>query len=96
MYHYVHLADHRDIAHAPHAFLDADDDYRATDHDARGNRMRASDWRAIFNTLPKFCWHERTRPEAADRLPKQLAERFRAYDRDDLAITHYSIWGTAN
>jgi hypothetical protein len=45
MHHHIHLADHRDINANAHAFLSADDDYSPAQHDIRGNRLRASDWR---------------------------------------------------
>jgi Methyltransferase domain len=92
MYHYIHLADHRDIDRDPLAFLAADDDYSAAQHDLRGNRMRASDWRSIFQALD-FDWTERVAADPADRLPATLADRFRGYDCDDLRVTHYTVHG---
>jgi hypothetical protein len=91
MYHYVHLADHRNMDD-PLAFLSANDDYSSSQHDLRGNRLRASDWRAIFAALD-FDWSERTTAVSPDRLPASLADRFRSYDREDLLVVDYTVYG---
>jgi hypothetical protein len=91
-FHYIHLADHRDIACAPYAFLSADDEYTPDQHDLRGNRMRASDWRAVFASLD-FRWSVVTTPDAAELFPKTVCREFEAYDRDDLMINHFVIYG---
>jgi hypothetical protein len=92
MHHYIHLADHRDIGGNPLAFLSAADDYSSSQHDLRGNRMRASDWRGIFSALD-FDWSERTKAATPDRLPASIADRFRGYDRDDLLVVDYTVHG---
>ncbi|MGO4170717.1 class I SAM-dependent methyltransferase [Bosea sp. TAF32] len=50
--HAIHLEDHLDYRHNPHAFLAVDTDWRESDADARGNRLRASDWLRIFRSMP--------------------------------------------
>ena len=95
MYHFIHLADHRDIKNNPLAFLGAADDYIESQSDLRGNRMRASDWRVVFSMLDRFAWKENVGFDDGGKLPMPIAERFRGYDPDDLAVTHYSIWGRA-
>ena len=93
MYHAIHLEDHRDISGAPFAFLSRTDDYRASDFDVRGNRLRASDWRAIFAAISGFTWAEVAMPTAAHHLPVDLDPKFASYDADDLTIGHYVISG---
>jgi len=93
MYHFIHLSDHRDIRGDPLAFLGKDDDYTEGQFDLRGNRMRASDWRKLFEQLGGFNFLERASCEDGGHLPAKLAEQFRGYDPNDLATTHYSVWG---
>jgi len=92
MYHYIHLADHRDIVGDPYGFLAEHDDYAPSQHDVRGNLLRASDWRAIFAKL-NFAWSEAAHADDATLFPKKLAPRFRAYDRADLLVNHYIVYG---
>jgi hypothetical protein len=92
MYHYVHLADHRDIAGNPYGFLAENNDYSPGQHDVRGNRLRASDWRRVFARL-NFTWSEAVHPDDKRLFPKSLSPSFRAYDRADLLINHYIVYG---
>ena len=92
MYHYIHLADHRDIVGNPYGFLAEDDDYSSIQHDVRGNRLRASDWRRVFSKLD-FEWSEAAHTDDVRLLPKILAPRFRVCDREDLLINHYIVYG---
>jgi Methyltransferase domain len=92
MYHYIHLADHRDIAGNPYGFLAEDNDYSPTQHDMRGNRLRASDWRRVFARL-NFTWSEAAHTDDPKLFPRSLAPRFRAWDRDDLLVNHYIVYG---
>jgi SAM-dependent methyltransferase len=88
MVHNVHLEDHRDFARAPHAFLAASTDWRPTDCDLRGNRLRSSDWQRIFASLPNARVHvleEHRRPEHP--LPTALDPRFAGHHPDDLAVS---------
>jgi hypothetical protein len=92
MYHYIHLADHRDIAGNPYGFLAENNDYSPSQHDVRGNRLRASDWRRVFARL-NYRWSEALHADDESLFPKSLAPHFRAYDRADLLINHYIVYG---
>jgi hypothetical protein len=92
MYHYIHLADHRDIVGNPYGFLAEDNDYSSSQHDVRGNRLRASDWRRVFSRL-NFEWSEAAHADDAKLFPKSLAPSFHACGREDLLINHYILYG---
>ncbi|MGC1358864.1 MAG: methyltransferase domain-containing protein [Xanthobacteraceae bacterium] len=92
MYHYIHLADHRDIAGNPYGFLAEDSDYSPSHHDMRGNRLRASDWRRVFARLD-FRWSETVHPDNESLFPEKLAPSFRARERADLLVNHYIVYG---
>jgi Methyltransferase domain len=91
MHHHIHLDDHRDISGNPYAFLSADDDYSPAQHDTRGNRLRASDWRRIFAQVHCFTCKETLLFKSSAFLPNVLAPRFRDYDPDDLRVTAYIV-----
>jgi hypothetical protein len=93
MYHYIHLADHRDIKGDPLAFLGADNDYEESQFDLRGNRMRVSDWRLVFAELTDYSWNESVLFDNDAKLPDNISNKFSGYDSRDLAATHFSIWG---
>lgn len=92
MYHYIHLEDHRDFAN-PFAFLTAGSDYRSTDYDRRGNRLRAADWREMFSAVPGFEWrfHEQRKDPAL--LPASVAPEFAHHSPDDLRVAHLTAIG---
>jgi hypothetical protein len=92
MHHHIHLADHRDIARNPYGFLSADDDYTPAQHDLRGNRLRASDWRKILSRL-NFEWSETAFIANPGPMPKVLAAEFGSYEREDLLLTAYIVNG---
>ncbi|GAU80687.1 hypothetical protein BIWAKO_00577 [Bosea sp. BIWAKO-01] len=83
--HAIHLEDHLDFRRNPFAFLAADTDWREKDADARGNRLRASDWLRIFRSLPaaqvEILW-EVVREDAP--LPRPLDSTFAGYAECDL------------
>ncbi|GAU83459.1 hypothetical protein BIWAKO_03385 [Bosea sp. BIWAKO-01] len=85
--HAIHLEDHLDFRRNPLAFLAADTDWRESDADARGNRLRASDWLRIFRSLPaaqvEILW-EVVREDAP--LPRTLDSAFAGYAERDLRI----------
>jgi hypothetical protein len=54
MIHNIDLRDHMYWHEDPNAFLKADTDYRDSDHDARGNKLRKSDWIRLFGELDGF------------------------------------------
>ena len=84
MVHIVHLEDHRDIAHAPFAFLAGDTDWTEQDADARGNRLRASEWIRMAQALPGAGVAWRSEVRSADLLPHRLHPRFAGFDALDL------------
>ena len=92
MYHYVHLADHRDIVGNPYGFLAANDDSSPSQHDVRGNGLRASDWSKIFSGLD-FDWSEITYADDINLFQKSWPHQIRTYDRDDLLVNHYLFFG---
>jgi Methyltransferase domain len=92
MYHYIHLADHRDIAGNPYGFLAEENDYSPSQHDVRGNRLRVSDWRGVFARL-NFNWSESTHADDESLFPKNLAPSYRACERADLLVNHYIVYG---
>jgi SAM-dependent methyltransferase len=83
--HAVHLEDHLDFRHNPFGFLAANTDWRESDADSRGNRLRASDWLRLFRSLPgaqvEVLW-EVVRDEAP--LPRPLDPVFASYAERDL------------
>jgi hypothetical protein len=85
--HAIHLEDHLDFRRNPLAFFSADTDWRERDADARGNRLRASDWLRIFRSLPaaqvEILW-EVVREDAP--LPRSLDSAFAGYAERDLRI----------
>nr|WP_248313421.1 methyltransferase domain-containing protein [Bosea sp. F3-2] len=85
--HAIHLEDHLDYRYNPHAFLAADTDWRESDADARGNRLRASDWLRIFRSMPaaqvEVLW-DVVREDAP--LPSALDAVFAGYAERDLRI----------
>jgi hypothetical protein len=87
MAHSIHLADHRDIAGAPFAFLAEGDDWSPEQSDARGNRLLAPDWERIARAIPgvEVVRLKATRNDAA-ALPAILAPSFRALPNDVLRV----------
>lgn len=84
--HTIHLEDHRDLARAPFAFLGTDDDYQDGQSDARGNRLRASEWIAISRSVPGAeAQSLGSRVKDHSLLPYPLHPKFADCTRDDLA-----------
>ena len=53
MFHDINLRDHLDEQHNPFEFLCAKSQYDpSTDTDARGNRIRFSEWQTLLGSLP--------------------------------------------
>jgi hypothetical protein len=92
MIHNIHLEDHRDIEGAPFAFLAADTDWSDADHDSRGNRLRASDWVRMVESVPGAVV-ARVVPtiKAGTRLPEALDPAFAAYDPVDLRTSRIIV-----
>lgn len=90
--HTIHLEDHRDLARAPFAFLGADDDYQQGQSDARGNRLRASEWMAIAATVPGAeAQMLGSRVKDRSLLPCRLNPKFANYTADDLATATLAL-----
>ena len=83
MVHAIHLEDHRDFAGAPFAFLAADTDWRPAHADRRGNRLRASQWRDLFDVVPGLDVIADER-EVRDAALPALDPSFAAFPLDDL------------
>jgi hypothetical protein len=92
MVHNIHLEDHRDIEGNAFAFLAAGTDWSDTDHDSRGNRLRASDWVRIVESIPGAVV-ARVVPtiKPGTRLPDVLDPAFGAYDPIDLRTSRIII-----
>ncbi|HEY0572293.1 MAG TPA: class I SAM-dependent methyltransferase, partial [Enterovirga sp.] len=92
MVHNIHLEDHRDIEGDPFAFLAAGGDWTNADHDSRGNRLRASDWVRIVESIPGAVV-ARVVPmiKSGTRLPDALDPAFAAYDPIDLRTSRIII-----
>jgi hypothetical protein len=92
MVHNIHLEDHRDIEGDPFAFLAAGTDWSDADHDSRGNRLRASDWVRIVESIPGAVV-ARVAPmiKSGTRLPDALDPAFAAYDPIDLRTSRIII-----
>jgi hypothetical protein len=92
MVHNIHLEDHWDIEGNPFAFLAAGTDWSDADHDSRGNRLRASDWVRIVESIPGAVV-ARVVPtiKPGTRLPDVLDPAFGAYDPIDLRTSRIII-----
>ena len=84
MVHAIHLEDHRDFAYAPFAFLAADTDWRPADADRRGNRLRASEWRSLFDAVPGLEVTADEREVRDVTLPAPLDPAFAGFAAADL------------
>ena len=91
MVHAVHLEDHRDIAGAPFAFLEAGTDWTPFDADTRGNRLRASDWLRMARALPGTELVAAASEVAATGVPAQLDSNLASYAPDDLRTRHLTF-----
>lgn len=85
MAHWIHLEDHRDLRHAPFAFLAAGTDYHPDQADLRGNRLRASDWlarcRGVSGCTARLI---ASGPGDARHAPASVALELAGKDSDDL------------
>jgi hypothetical protein len=90
--HTIHLEDHRDLAHAPFAFLAADDDYQEGQSDARGNRLRGSEWMTVSRSVPAAeAQSLGSRVKDHSLLPDPLHPRYRDFAPDDLATATLTV-----
>lgn len=84
MVHIIHLEDHRDFVGAPFAFLADGTDWTERDADTRGNRVRASEWIRMAQSLPGATVTWRSKVKEAHTLPPRLHPRLAGCDPVDL------------
>ncbi len=95
MIHAINLQDHRDMRMDPFGFLRDGDGYDSSkDFDARGNRLRPSDWRTLFEAQPDLRYNE-VRVDRPSELPDfpvvpELAQR----SPDDVFATVLTVLAT--
>ena len=93
MLHEIHLEDHRDFASTPFAFLDEPaGTFGAQAQTSRGNRLRASQWLAAFESVPGlsprvvYAWQRLDRP-----LPIRIDPAVEHTDERDLRTSHLAL-----
>lgn len=93
MLHAIHLEDHRDIARDPFAFLAArQPPFSPVEQTERGNRLRASAWRAAFAAVPGLSYCELWAWQRDDKpLPVALDPTVACSDETDLRTSHLGI-----
>ena len=94
MIHCIHLEDHTDFVHRPFQFLSlppaAYPRWRQTN---TGNRIRASGWERIFNSLDNSSstfLYSFTRPDV--ELPSRIDESIHFTDEQDLRTSHLGVF----
>jgi hypothetical protein len=91
-YHNIHLADHRDIDGDPYGFLRLGNDWNPTQHDTRGNRLRASDWSRLF-AATGLKGKEMTLASDFKLFPSKRDPVFANHSYSDLLATSYIVYG---
>ena len=96
MVHTIDLTDHWDADANPFGFLRSDTDYiPKRDSDTRGNRLRLSDWLAVFSRMPGYstvCVASHSRPLG---FPvDDLQEGFRSLSVEDLCMSEITLLTT--
>jgi len=93
MIHCIHLEDHKDLERAPFAFLSADArHFGRTVQASRGNRVRSSEWKRIFDNLegvrcrPMYEWRRDDVP-----LPSRVDPSVVYADEEDLRVSHLGV-----
>jgi hypothetical protein len=93
MVHAIHLEDHKNVSQRPFDFLSiAGGRYSAEAESARGNRIRASEWKNAFGRLSNarteilYEWHR-----SASLLPPRIAPEITATGPDDLSVSHLAF-----
>ena len=85
----IDLRDHRDLDGAPLAFLSPGDDYdQAADSDRRGNRLRRSEWLALFAQQAPLATRQ-VYEKTLDRrfLPADLPGNLSSVAQDDRLVS---------
>lgn len=94
MLHCIHLEDHRDIGRRPFEFLSAaETEYTRKLQTERGNRIRSSGWRKLFNALPGTSSAWLYRYVRSDRDPPHGIDPSIVYcDEEDLRTSHIGVY----
>jgi SAM-dependent methyltransferase len=95
MIHSIHLEDHNDFLLAPFEFLkESDAIFTRSVQSVRGNRIRASEWMRIFNSIPNmefrllFAYTRKDRP-----LPITIHSSISHDGKEDLRVSHLGVIG---
>lgn len=90
MYHSFHLEDHRNFEQRPFDFLaEPAKDYGETEQADRGNRIRFSNWRRLFQELPAIKTTVVHHWERLDvPLPSHIDPSIEYEDESDLRTSH--------
>lgn len=92
MIHCIHLEDHKDIIEDPFAFL-SEATYTSRDETERGNRLRRSQWHAIFSQFKEMGFsfiYEWSREDKS--LPGEISSSVLYQDEGDLRISHLGVY----
>lgn len=94
MIHCIHLEDHKDISGDPFSFLSIPDiQYSRILQSNRGNRVRYSGWKKLFENLDGtsteffYIYSRKDKP-----LPKSIDSSISYNDEDDLRISHIGVY----
>ncbi len=94
MLHSIHLEDHRDFVDEPFAFLSEPlEAYSREIQSQRGNRLRKSHWREIFNQIEDIDFrfiYEWNRLDKA--LPQTIDPSIKGLDEEDLRSSHLGVY----
>lgn len=94
MIHCIHLEDHKNINRYPFDFLNiAENQYTRNLQSERGNRIRCSEWRRIFENLEgtntDFIYSYSRLDKA---LPESIDSSISYYDEHDLRTSHIGVY----
>ncbi len=91
MIHVIHLEDHKDAA-APFAFLsEPREKFTREVQTIRGNRIRRSQWKAIFSQIRNVTFRFVFEQYRLDKLPALIDPSIQFVDRKDLAASHLIV-----
>ena len=94
MTHAIHLEDHDGIQNDPFGFLAAPlDKFPPAVQSERGNRLRKSQWEAVFAAIPdletRFLYEWRRRDK---KIPDTIDPSISYQDEDDLRTSHLGVF----
>jgi hypothetical protein len=95
MFHFIHLADHRDMGEKPFDFfVYSKEAYSKELQSTWGNRIRRSQWKEIFSNLKHFDYKFIFEWSCNDReLPQKIDSSIKYIDEEDLRISHIGVVG---